>query len=124
MKYEDLLTVPYKAHGRGDGGYDCYGLVAECCRRAGTPLADPFKSYIHMKAGAELALLGDLNIKEIPGPREGAIVEMAAGENLHAGYMVSRDRVLHITERGARVTHIKAVHAVKFYEVINENQSD
>ena len=38
--YNDLLGAKYKPHGRGDGGYDCYGLVLECCRRAGTPIKD------------------------------------------------------------------------------------
>ena len=46
--YNDLLGAKYKPHGRGDGGYDCYGLVLECCRRAGTPLKDPFQKYEHL----------------------------------------------------------------------------
>ena len=37
--------------------------------------------------------------------------------------MVAPDKVLHITRRGARVTHIKAVNAVRFYEVV-ENESE
>ena len=103
IKYDDLLTAEYKPHGRGDGGYDCYGLVLECCRRAGTPLKDPFRKYESMEAGA--------------------VAECASGRNLHVGYMVAPDKVLHITRRGARVTHIKAVNAVRFYEVV-ENESE
>lgn len=119
IKYDDLLTAHYAPHGRGDGGgFDCYGLVLECCRRAGTPLNDPFRAYIHMQAGAETALKNDLNVREIPAPKAGAIVECMTGENLHVGYMVAADKVLHITQTGARVTHIRAVNARRFYEVI------
>ena len=124
IKYDDLLTAEYKPHGRGDGGYDCYGLVLECCRRAGTPLKDPFRKYESMEAGAEIPYINDFNnIREIKRPKAGAVAECASGRNLHVGYMVAPDKVLHITRRGARVTHIKAVNAVRFYEVV-ENESE
>ena len=89
--YEDLLTAKYKPHGRGeDGYYDCYGLVLECCRRAGKKLIDPFKKYIHLPVGAEL-----------PTPA----------------------LALHINEHGCRVTHIRALNAIRFYEVL-DNESE
>ena len=117
--YEDLLTAKYKPHGRGDGGYDCYGLVLECCRRAGTPLIDPFEKYVHLPVGAELPYINDYNnIREISAPKAGAIAECRTGENLHVAYMVSNSLALHITERGARVTHIRALNPIRFYEVV------
>ncbi len=122
IDYADLLTVKYKPHGRGDGGYDCYGLVLECCRRAGTPLRDPFQKYLFMKLGTETHLKNDLNIREIKKPKPGAVAECMTGENLHVGYMITADKVLHITATGPKVSHIKAVNARRFYEVINENQ--
>ena len=42
MKYDDLLNTPFKRRGRDKNGFDCYGAVLECCRRAGTPLIDVF----------------------------------------------------------------------------------
>lgn len=124
IKYDDLLTAQYKPHGRGDGGYDCYGLVMECCRRAGTPIKDPFKDYIHLPVGAELRYLNDYNnIKEIDAPKAGAVAECKTGENLHVAYMVSKDLALHITQRGARVSHIRALKPIRFYEVLN-NESE
>ena len=40
MKYDDLLNIPFKKFGRDKNGFDCYGVVMECCKRAGTPLRD------------------------------------------------------------------------------------
>lgn len=124
MKYDDLLTAKYKPHGRGDGGYDCYGLVLECCRRAGTPIADPFINYVSLPAGAEIPLLNDFNnIREIPAPEVGAIAECMTGANLHVAYIVAPSLALHITERGARVTHLRALNPIRYYEVL-KNESE
>lgn len=35
INYDDLIGTPFKNHGRGDGGYDCYGLVKEVFKRYG-----------------------------------------------------------------------------------------
>ena len=124
--YEDLLTAQYKPHGRGDGGYDCYGLVLECCRRAGTPLKDPFIEYEHLPVGAELPYINDYNnIREIKAPKADTIAECRVGANLHAAYMLTPALALHINEHGCRVTHIRALNAIRFYEVLdNESKSN
>ena len=122
--YNDLLSAKYKPHGRGDGGYDCYGLVLECCRRAGTPLKDPFQKYEHLPVGAELLYINDYNnIKEINAPKPGAIAECKTGGNLHVAYMVTPQLALHITQKGCRVTHICALNPIRYYEVI-KNESE
>lgn len=36
----DLLGKPYKAHARGPGAYDCYGLVIEVEKRLGHTMPD------------------------------------------------------------------------------------
>jgi hypothetical protein len=117
--YEDLLTAKYKPHGRGeDGCYDCYGIVIECCRRAGKTLLDPFKKYEHLSVGAELPYISDYNnIREINAPKTGAVAECKTGENLHVAYMVTPTLALHITAKGCRVTHIRALNPIRFYEV-------
>lgn len=100
--YNDLLGAKYKPHGRGDGGFDCYGLVLECCKRAGTPIKDPFQKYEHLPIGAELLYINDYNnIKEINAPKTGAIAECKTGENLHVAYMVTPQLALHITQKAA-----------------------
>ena len=122
--YNDLLGAKYKPHGRGDGGFDCYGLVLECCRRAGTPIKDPFQKYEHLHVGAELLYINDYNnIKEINAPKTGAIAECKTGENLHVAYMVTPQLALHITQKGCRVTHIRALNPIRYYEVI-KNESE
>ena len=123
--YEDLLTAKYKPHGRGENGYyDCYGLVLECCRRAGKKLIDPFKEYIHLPVGAELPYINDYNnIREISAPIADAVAECKSGANLHAAYMLTPALALHINEHGCRVTHIRALNAIRFYEVL-DNESE
>ena len=122
--YNDLLGAKYKPHGRGDGGFDCYGLVLECCKRAGTPIKDPFQKYEHLPVGAELLYINDYNnIKEINAPKPGAIAECKTGENLHVAYMVTPQLALHITQKGCRVTHICALNPIRYYEVI-KNESE
>lgn len=117
--YNDLLGAKYKPHGRGDGGYDCYGLVLECCRRAGTPLKDPFQKYEHLPVGAELLYINDYNnIQEINAPKTGAIAECKTGVNLHVAYMVTPQLALHITQKGCRITHIRALNPIRYYEVM------
>ena len=122
--YNDLLGAKYKPHGRGDGGYDCYGLVLECCKRAGTPIKDPFQKYEHLPVGAELLYINDYNnIKEINAPKPGAIAECKTGDNLHVAYMVTPQLALHITQKGCRVTHIRSLNPICYYEVI-KNESE
>ena len=121
--YNDLLSAKYKPHGRGDGGYDCYGLVLECCKRAGTPIKDPFQKYEHLPVGAELLYINDYsNIKEINAPKPGAIAECKTGDNLHVAYMVTPQLALHITQKGCRVTHICALNPIRYYEVIKNER--
>ncbi len=118
MKYDDLIGAPYKAHGRGNGGYDCYGLVIECCRRNGKTLKDPFQNLERLESGAELPYMDAVNVREVAKPHAGCIVECLTCNNLHTGYMVSDTLVLHTTKsNGARVTHIRAVNPIKYYEV-------
>ena len=122
--YNDLLGAKYKPHGRGDGGFDCSGLVLECSKRAGTPIKDPFQKYEHLPVGAELLYINDYNnIKEINAPKTGAIAECKTGENLHVAYMVTPQLALHITQKGCRVTHIRALNPIRYYEVI-KNESE
>ena len=121
--YNDLLGAKYKPHGRGDGGFDCYGLVLECCKRAGTPIKDPFQKYEHLPIGSEMLYINDYNnIKEINAPKTGAIAECKTGENLHVAYMVTPQLALHITQKGCRVTHIRALNPIRYYEV-TKNES-
>lgn len=119
MKWDDLLNAPYKAHGRGDGGFDCYGLVLECCRRAGTPLRDVWHTDGGCSSARDVLSLG-VNLAEVNRPEAGRVVVMDVRGALHCGYLVDKQLVLHTTEKGARVTPLKCMDVIRIYEVTAE----
>ena len=121
MKYDDLLNIPYKAHGRDRNGFDCYGVVIECCRRAGTPLKDPYyeSDTVPINETADYIAQG-LNVREISCGRVGALALMEYGGRVHIGSIVDRGLVLHATyNHGVKVSPLAAVNVKKFYEVVN-----
>lgn len=112
FNYTDLINTPYGKYG------NCYGFLVECCRRNGTPLKDPFSQLKKLPAGSEAPYIEDLNVREIDKPKAGAIVECEDNGNLHVGFLVSKNLVIHTTHKtGARVTHIAALKVIKYYEV-------
>lgn len=121
MSFIDLIGVPYKEHGRSKSeGFDCYGLVLECCRRAGTPLADlDYHSPSFSLPDAD-GMKDGLNVRQVPGPKPGRIVEMDYNGKIHIGYMADMNNVLHTTERGVRLSALAALKVRGFYEVVQE----
>ena len=115
MTYEDLLIVPWKENGRDETGMDCYGIVLECCNRAGTPLYD-------IAYGNDAATLPEyirsLNVEELPYPVKGAVLQCTLDNELHVGYLIDKKNCLHMTYSGVRVTPISALKNKKYYEVI------
>ncbi|MCR5621418.1 MAG: C40 family peptidase [Treponema sp.] len=121
MTFTDLIGTPYKAHGRSmEEGFDCYGLVLECSRRSGTPLADlDYRSPSFSLAEADGMKVG-LNVLGVPGPKPGRIVEMDYNGKVHIGWMVDYNNVLHATERGVRLSALAALKVRGYYEVVPE----
>ncbi|MCM1218951.1 MAG: C40 family peptidase [Lachnospiraceae bacterium] len=119
MRYDDLLNVPYKHGGRDKDGFDCYGLVMECCRRNRTPLRDFFKDIEELDASEVNDYIDKgLNVREIDAPKVGCIVEMNYHGRAHVGFLVARNIVLHATtNHGAKTTPLGAVRTTGFYEV-------
>src|SRR5574344_1811059 len=98
MKYDDLLNIPFKKFGRDKSGYDCYGVVMECCQRAGTPLNDLYGGIVDLPADMVNGnISGGLNVKEIPAPKVAGRVYAIYKGNVHVGYIVSHGLVLHAT---------------------------
>ncbi len=123
MRYEDLLNIPFKKFGRDRSGYDCYGLVMECCRRAGTPLRDLYGGIKDLPADrVNDYISGGLNVRQIETPRPGCLVYSIYRGNVHVGFMVSGSLVIHATEKGVRVSPVAALRPIAFYEVTDENQ--
>lgn len=124
IKYDDLLTARYAPHGRGPDEFNCWGMVLECIRRDGKKISDPFKNIERLPAGAEIPYINDFNnIREISRPKAGAIAECLTGPNLHVAYMLTSSLAIHITQSGPHVTHIRALHPLRFYEVL-DNESE
>lgn len=125
MKYDDLLNVPFKKFGRDKNGYDCYGVVMECCKRAGTPLKDLYGDIVDLPADrVNDYISGGLNVKEIPAPKVGGLVYSIYKSNVHVGYIVSRGLVLHATiNKGVKLSPLAALHPIAYYEVVNESDA-
>lgn len=125
MKYDDLLNVPFKKFGRDKNGYDCYGVVMECCRRAGTPLKDLYGGIVDLPAdGVNDYISGGLNVREIPAPKAGALAYSIYKGNVHVAYIVERNLVIHaIIDKGVRVSPLAAIRPIAYYEVINESDT-
>lgn len=115
MTYEDLLIVKYKENGRDENGMDCYGLVLECCERAGTPIPD----IVYGNDSATLPeYIRTLNVQEIGFPVKGAILQCTLDGDLHIGYLIDKKTCLHMTYSGVRVTPIAALKNKRYFEVI------
>jgi hypothetical protein len=125
LKYDDLLNIPFKKFGRDKSGFDCYGVVMECCKRAGTPLKDLYSDIVDLPADkVNEYIAGGLNVRQIDNAKIGALVYSIYHSNTHVGYIVERDKVLHATiDRGVKISPLKAMHPIAFFEVINESDT-
>ena len=118
MTYEDLLVVPWVDKGRTLEGLDCYGIVLELCKRAGTPLKDICDDGVIEEK--ELSrYVESLNVEERDHPEKGFLIQCVYDGRLHMGYLVNKKTVVHMTIDGARVTPVAAFRGVKYFEVIN-----
>jgi len=107
IKTDDLLGVPYKDHGRDKTGFDCYGLAIEVCRRYGYKLDD----IVYENHNKELSdeYKPTLNVTPIDKPREGALLEMDYGKELHVGVCLNSREFIHMTRSGCRISRIGAL---------------
>ncbi len=122
MKYDDLLNAPFKRKGRDKNGFDCYGAVLECCRRAGTPLKDVFAEIESIPAERiNDYIKNGLNVRRIDAPKVGALVQSTYKGNAHVGYIVERGKVLHATiDKGVKISPFAVFLNPICYEVIND----
>lgn len=82
----DLVGVPYRAHGRGMGGMDCYGLAIEVLRRNGIVLRDVW---------AEADCGAFVDAVPLPTPEPLCIVEIGMGNAHHVGVYIGNGRIVH-----------------------------
>jgi hypothetical protein len=112
LKVEDLIGIPYKPHGRDSTGMDCYGLVLECCRRAGHPLNDVW--YDHHRL--ELAgLAGAAGLKRVGEFTPHCVLEMEYAGRLHLGFALDRHIMINATFNGVCIDRIGRYKILGYY---------
>ena len=101
---DDVIGAPFQLGGRGPA-YDCYGLVMECCRRAGVTLPDPFVSDVRVRAAKDWILTKLSGWAWVDHPAAGRVVELVPGPGVpaHVGYCLDAQRFLHVSDDGAGV---------------------
>lgn len=104
IELNDLLGAPYKDHGRDLSGFDCYGLAIEVARRYGYKLNDVYYNNHDLSLADEYA--PTLNVTPIDKAREGALIEMQHGNNLHVGICINSREFIHMTRTGCRINQI------------------
>lgn len=107
ISINDLLGIPYKDHGRDKNGMDCYGLAIEVARRYGYKLDDVVYDNHDLSLSDEKK--PTLNVTPIDKPREGALIEMQYGNELHIGVCINSREFIHMTKTGCRVNQIGAL---------------
>lgn len=118
-EFADLIGIPYKDGGRGQGGYDCYGLVIEAARRRGLHLRDVVYNNHSPELVYEYA--PTMNVMRIDGAEKNAIIEMVSGDELHIGFCVNEKTMIHATRnQGVRLSRIGALPVTNFYRITTE----
>ena len=120
VNFDDLIGIPYKIHGRDTNGFDCYGLVLECCHRVGKPLKDVYYESIKIKSSQKNDYIQNgLNIEPIPKSEKYCLVELRGDDFLHIGFMLDKKNVLHATiKHGSKVSPIENLEVIGFYKVV------
>ena len=114
----DLVGLPYKAHGRGEDGVDCFGLVWLIAMRNGTPIPDPWHDG-HEPGFVELA--GALGLRRIESIQPGCMIEMEAEGALHLGCALDMGRMIHATKDEGVVVDSIGKYPVKGYWAFKES---
>ncbi|MCR5723460.1 MAG: C40 family peptidase [Treponema sp.] len=119
MTYADLIGVPFKDNGRDSSGMDCYGVVLEMCRRNGQHLPDLVYENAHVTIDRLGNCVAETGLKEIPESQAGAgnIMQCNYNGELHVGYMLDKNRMIHATASGVRVTLCRVFRQRKYFEV-------
>jgi hypothetical protein len=115
VRYDDLIGIPYKPHGRDESGLDCFGLILVISKRLGKPLPDV---WYERSDPALMSLAERMGVHKTPERAAGCIVEMNYSRRLHLGYAVDVEKMLHATLGGVRVDAI-GIYAIRGYYAFN-----
>ena len=118
IKYDDLLAVPYKDNGRNTSGMDCYGLVIECCKRAGVELTDVVYETSKVCTDKLSGYSLGINVRQIYSVKPECVIQCEYASMLHIAFALNKKTCIHATYEGVRVSPICALKNVKYFEVI------
>lgn len=93
-----LIGTPFKYGGRGNGYYDCYGLVIELYRRLFNIELPDYQSPTTAREIAKL-MRGELHLwRPTEHPRRGTVMFMKLGEFTHVAMYLGENRFIHTCE--------------------------
>jgi cell wall-associated NlpC family hydrolase len=109
---EPFIGVPYRPHGRGSSGMDCYGLILAIAGLLGKPLPDVWYEGHDLSL---MSLASAMNVKKLDKPEPGCILEMEHRGRLHLGYAIDKERMIHATLCGVCVDPIGTIKIRGYY---------
>jgi hypothetical protein len=112
----DLIGLPYKMHGRGEAGLDCFGLIWLIALRNGTPIMDPaYKGF-----DPSLVKLADqIGLKKIGEFRTGCVLEIEKEGRLHLGYALDGEKMIHSTHNEGVIVEDIVKYDVRGHYIFN-----
>jgi hypothetical protein len=124
MMVKDLIGIPYKPHGRGKNGMDCYGIVIEVLRRKGINVADVFYSDTTLETNKSVLqiLMKSIPNTKLERPEEGAVVEiLVMGQPSHVGVCLGDGTFIHALKKiGVVIEPLSRYqHKIKGYYRVN-----
>lgn len=101
--HSDLIGIPFRYGGRGDGAFDCYGLVMELHKRRGIELPD----YLSPKDKGVIASMMASQVtlwRKVEEPEVGDVILMRIGIfNCHVGVLLDDGEFIHTYEASGGV---------------------
>lgn len=101
----DLVGKPYMAGGRGDTGYDCYGLTMEVSKRKGYLFPDWQTLGVPRDDSEVIKGLADYAVK-IDTLEAGCIIEMLVLGEPHLGVYLGGGNIIHCDKTGVHITKL------------------
>ena len=97
---KDLLGVPFKVHGRGMDGLDCWGLAIEVFRRYGIRLPDCWYENLNDKAEIRGRLEESVEYRTLDAEKEPSLLLIRVdGNPNHVAVYIGEGYLIHATRR-------------------------
>jgi len=96
----DLLGVPFKVHGRGKDGLDCWGLAMEVFGRYGVKLPDCWYDCLNDRTEIRERLSETVRYERIAAEKEPCLLLIKVdGNPCHVAVYIGEGYMIHATRR-------------------------